>query len=176
MLLTGLLVIGIAVLFFFKIEQENASRRTETSLRVERAAAECAAAANMALMTGDPVGKALAACSPGGRAASYHLSANGDVLATAGDVAAARVEPVDAHSLDLSGRGAARIALKSGAAFVAWRPLDNDEAALVAAPAGDLYARSPAWIFCFLVRSAVSGAIASVMHPYPTHVRAPALH
>lgn len=175
MLLTGLLVAAIVVLFFGKIEEEETSRRTETALRVEAAAAECGGAVNIALMTGEPARKALVACAPGGRAAVYHLAANGEVLAAAGSIETARVEPADARGLNLDSRGTAIVSLKSGNALLAWRPLDNGEAALVAAPAGDIYARSPAVLFYVLVLSAISIAIASLMAAFIRQSRAAAL-
>ncbi len=175
MLLTGLLVLAIAVLFFGKIQEENDGRRVETALRVDRAAGECGAAANVALMTGDPVRKALASCAPDGLAAVYHLSAAGDVLSSAGSVKSARFEAPDAQGLALVERGAVVIPLKTGKSFVAWRPLDNGEAALVAAPVNDIYARSPTWVFYLLVLSAVSVAIASLMAAFIRQSRAAAL-
>jgi two-component system cell cycle sensor histidine kinase PleC len=175
MLLTGILVTAIAVLFFSKIREENDARRTETALRVEAAAAECGSAANVALMTGDPVAKTLATCSPGGRAAAYHLSATGDVLAQTGAAKSLRLEPADARGLDLGKRGVAVIPLKTGKAVAAWRPLDNGEATLIAAPVDDIYARSPAWLFYILVLSAVSLGIASLMAAFIRQSRAAAL-
>lgn len=175
MLLTGILVVAIAFLFFGKIQEENAARRTETALRVERAAIACSAGANVALMTGEPVRKSLEGCAPGGRAATYHLSAAGDVLAMAGSVKTAELEPADAQGLALGESGTAVVALKTGKAFLAWRPLDNGEAALVAAPVDDIYARSPVWLFYILVLSAVSIAIASLMAAFIRQSRAAAL-
>lgn len=175
MLLTGLLAAAIAVLFFGKIEDEAESRRVETALRVENAAGDCAVAANVALMTGDPVRKVLSACAPGGRGAVYHLSAAGDVLAMAGSIKAASLEPADAQGLALTERGATVIPLKSGRAIVSWVPLDNGEAALVAAPVNDIYARSPTWLFYLLVLCAVSVAMASLMAAFIRQSQAAAL-
>lgn len=112
MLLTGLLVAAIAVLFFGKIEDEAETRRTETALRVENAAGECGTAVNVALMTGEPVRKALAACAPGGRSAVFHLSSAGDVLAAAGSVKTADLEPADVQGLSLGERGRTTLLLK----------------------------------------------------------------
>ena len=170
--LTGLLIVSLALLFAEKIREEDASRRTETALRVEKSAGECAAAANVALMTGEPVGKSLAACAPGGLAAAYHVSGSGDILASAGAVKSARLEPADANGLTLTARGAARVPLKSGKAFVAWRPLDNGETILIASPAADIYARSPAWLFYGLVLAAFSIAVASLMAAFIRQSRA----
>ncbi len=175
MVLTGLLVIALAVLFFSKIEEENASRRTETALRVEQAAAECATAANVALMTGEPIRKGLSACAPGGQAAVYYLAATGDILAVAGSQKTANFSPTDARGLALNERGSAAIPLTTGKAFVAWRPLDNGEATLVAAPVADIYARSPAFLFYLLVLSAIAVAIASLMAAFIRQSRATAL-
>lgn len=173
--LTGLLIAALVVLFVGKIGEEAGSRRVETALRVEKAAGDCAAAANVALMTGEPVSKTLAACAPGGLAAAYHLSQGGDVLSAVGAIKLARVEQPDANSLDLSKRGTATIPLKSGKAFVAWRPLDNGDATLIAAPASDIYGRSPAWIFYTLVLAAFTAAIASLMAAFIRQSRASAI-
>ncbi|OFW99613.1 MAG: hypothetical protein A3E78_00510 [Alphaproteobacteria bacterium RIFCSPHIGHO2_12_FULL_63_12] len=172
MVLTGLLVASLVVLFVGKIGEETASRRIETALRVEKAAGDCAAAANIALMTGEPVKKTLAACAPGGLSAAYYLSQGGDVLSAAGAVKSARVEQPDANGLDLDKRGATTIPLKTGKAFVAWRPLDNGEATLIAAPANDIYGRSPAWIFYTLVLAAFTAAVTSLMAAFIRQSRA----
>ncbi len=175
MALTGLLIASLTVLFVGKIREEASARRTETMLRVEKAAVDCAAAANIAVMTGDPVKKPLAACAPGGLAAVYHLSASGDVLAAAGAAKSVRFEQADAEELNLASRGTATIELKSGKAFVAWRALDNGEATLVASPARDIYGRSPVWIFYTLVLAAFTAAVASLMAAFLRQSRASAL-
>ncbi len=163
MLLTGLLVSAIAVLFFGKIQEEADARRTETALRVERAVNDCAGASNIALMTGDPVRKSLTACAPGGEGAVFYLSASGDILASAGAVKSVDLEPADARTLDLTTRGLATLALRTGKAVIAWRPLDNGEAIIVAAPKDDLFGRTPVSLFYLFVLAAVSVAIASLM-------------
>ncbi len=161
--LTGLLIVAMVFLFVGKIGEEDASRRTETALRVEKAASECAGAANIALMTGDPVRKSIIACAPGGLAAVYHVSATGDILASSGAVKSAQVEKADASGLPLASRGSATAALKTGKAFVAWRLLDNGDAVLVASPEADIYGRTPAWIFYALLLAAFTAAISSLM-------------
>ncbi len=175
MLLTGLLVGAIAILFFGKAQEEASARRTETMLRVSDAAAECASLANVALMTGEPVRQALAGCRPQGAAVVYHLSASGDVLASSGKRENVRVEAADARGLALSQRGRIEAPLKTGRASLAWRPLDNDEAVLVAAPAHDMFGRTPPWFFYLLVLSAVAIAIASLMAAFIRQSRAAAL-
>lgn len=175
MLLTGLLVGAIAFLFFGKAQEEVSARKTETSLRVNEAAGECAAAANVALMTGEPVRKAISACRPPGDAAVYHLSAAGDVLASAGAREEARVEPADVRGLALNERGRIEAPLKSGRAALAWRPLDNGEAVMVAAPASDMFGRTPPWLFYLLVLCSVAIAIASLMAAFIRQSRAAAL-
>jgi two-component system cell cycle sensor histidine kinase PleC len=175
MALTGLLVTAVAVLFFGKIREESAARRTETALRVDRAASECAVALNVAVMTGEPARQALRACAPGGRGAAYHVSAEGDVLASAGSVKTADVESVDVQALPLETNGGAIAPLKSGRSYVAWSALDNGEFAVVAAPADDIYARTPVWLFYFLLLSALAVAIASLMAAFIRQTRAAAL-
>lgn len=175
MLLTGLLVGAIAALFFGKAQEEVGARKTETALRVSEAAGECASAANVALMTGEPVKQALAACRPQGAAVVYLLSAAGDVIASAGPREDVRVEAADARGLALTQRGRIEAPLKTGRASLAWRPLDNGEAVMVAAPAHDIYGRTPPWLFYLLVLSAVAVAIASLMAAFIRQSRAAAL-
>ncbi len=175
MLLTGLLVGAIAILFFGKAQEEISARKIETELRVNEAAAECAGAANVALMTGEPVRKAIGACRPQGEAVVYHLSGAGDVLASAGKRESVRVETDDVRGLALMQRGRFEAPLTTGRASLAWRPLDNGEAVLVAAPASDLYRRTPPWFFYLLVLSAVAIAIASLMAAFIRQSRAAAL-
>ncbi|MEZ5920927.1 MAG: ATP-binding protein [Parvularculaceae bacterium] len=175
MFLTGLLVIALAVLFFGKVQEESAARREETALRVDKAAGDCIASANLALMTGAPIAKSIASCKTPGQSALYYLSADGDVIASAGDVEAAHVESLDTRSLSLGARGAAPLPLKSGAAFVAWRPLDNGEVILAAAPANDIFGRSPAGLFYILVLGAMSLGVASLMAGFIRQSRAAAM-
>ncbi len=175
MLLTGLLVGAIALLFFGKAQEEVSSRKTETALRVNEAASECASAANVALMTGEPIRKAIAACRPQGTAVVYHLSAAGDVIASAGKREDVRVEAADVRGLALTQRGRIEAPLETGRASLAWRPLDNGEAVMVAAPAGDMFARTPPWVFYLLVLSSVAIAIASLMAAFIRQSRAAAL-
>lgn len=175
MLLTGLLVGAVALLFFAKAQDETAARRVETALRVNEAAAECGASANVALMTGEPVRKAIFACRPAGAAVVYHLSADGDVIAAAGKREEVRVEAADVRGLALGQRGRSEAPLKTGRAVLAWRPLDNGEAVLVAAPAHDMFKRTPPWFFYLLLLSAIAIAIASLMAAFIRQSRAAAL-
>lgn len=175
MLLTGLLVGAVALLFFGKAQDEAAARRVETALRVNEAAAECAAAANVALMTGEPVRKAINACRPAGAAVVYHLAPEGDVIAAAGDRDAVSVEAADVRGLALGQRGRIEAPLKTGRAALAWRPLDNGDAVLVAAPAHDLFKRTPPWFFYLLLLSAIAIAVASLMAAFIRQSRAAAL-
>jgi two-component system cell cycle sensor histidine kinase PleC len=172
MLLSGLLVAAIALLFFGKIQEESENRRVETALRVSEAATECAAAVNIAIMTGEPVRKLLAACAPGGRSAAYYLSASGEILAAAGRTKETRLEPEDVNGLALGERGASVVLLKTGKAAASWRPLDNGEVVLVAAPASDIFDRSPPWFFYLLVLAAISLAVASLMAAFIRQSRA----
>ncbi|MDZ7629742.1 MAG: histidine kinase dimerization/phospho-acceptor domain-containing protein [Parvularculaceae bacterium] len=175
MLLTGLLVGALALLFFGKAQDDASARRVETALRVNDAASECASAANVALMTGEPVRGAIAACRPQGAAVVYHLSAAGDVLASAGKRAQVRVEAADVRGLALTQRGRIEAPLKTGPASLAWRPLDNGEAVMVAAPAADMFGRSPPWFFYLLLLCAIAIAIASLMAAFIRQSRAAAL-
>ena len=175
MLLTGLLVGAIALLFFGKAQDETAARRVETALRVNEAAAECAIAANVAVMTGEPVRTAIGACRPEGAAVVYHLSAEGEIIAASGRREEVRVEAADVRGLTLEQRGRIEAPLKTGRAALAWRPLDNGETVLVAAPAHDIFERTPPWFFYLLLLSAIAIAIASLMAAFIRQSRAAGL-
>lgn len=163
MLLTGAFIAALAILVFLQLRQEMDTRRTETALRVALAANECAGAVNVAIMTGGPARQALAVCHPGGRAALYHLSAKGDVITAYGATASVNLDPASARGLTLSARGESLLDLVTGRAVAAWRPLDNGEAMLVAAPADDLFQRTPVWMGYAFILAAIALVIASLM-------------
>jgi len=163
MLLTGAFIAALAILVFLQLRQEMETRRTETALRVALAANECTGAVNVAIMTGGPVRQALAICHPGGRAALYHLSATGDVITAYGATGEVNLDPASAQSLSLASRGEGLIELVTGRAIAAWRPLDNGEAMFVAAPASDLFQRTPVWMGYALILAAIALVIASLM-------------
>ena len=162
-LLTGAFIAALAVLIFLQLREETASRRTETALRVAQAASECASGLNVSIMTGESVQQSLAKCHPGGRAAIYHLSAGGDVLTAYGSTSAVNLDTATAHALTLTSRGAALLDLPTGKASAVWRPLDNGEAVLVAAPAGDIFARTPVWLGYALILIAIMLVVGSLL-------------
>ncbi len=174
MALSGLLTVMLALLFFGKIQEEGAARQTETWLRVEQAAGDCAAAANVAIMTGDPLRQVLSTCRPAGSVAIFRLAADGSIITATGATNRNALARGDVQALQLSTRGAQVLALSSGKSTVSWRPLDNGEALLVAAPATDIYGRTPAWAFYLLVLAAVSTACASLMAAFVRQSRAAA--
>lgn len=163
MALTGAFIAALSALIFLQLREEAGSRRTETALRVDRAASECASALDIAIMTGGSIRKSLAACHPGGRAALFHLSATGDILTAYGDVGDVNVDTATLATLTLSERGDAVLDLATGRAAATWRPLDNQEAILVAAPARDIYARTPVWVGYFLILAAIATVVMSLM-------------
>lgn len=162
-ILTGLFVAALATLIFLQLQSETQSRKTETALRVASAASDCAASANVAALTGSSTRKALAECNPGGRAAVFLLAEKGDIRAAAGATDRVILDPAVVASLSLDQRGESVLELAGGKAAAAWRPLDNGEAVLVAAPAADIYARTPVWISYALILVAISIAIGSLL-------------
>lgn len=163
MLLTGLFTAALAALFIGKALEERESRRTETALLLDRAVADCAVQANVAILTGEPVARLLAGCSPGGATALFHLAANGGALSSAGELKRSGFDIGEARALTLGSAGAAVIDGPKGKVRAVWRPLDNGEAILAAAPAADLHRRTPAALFYLTVLGAVALAVASLM-------------
>lgn len=173
-LLTGAFIAALAVLIVLQLREEAASRRTETALRVAKAEGECSSALNIAIMTGGSVRQALAQCHPGGLATTFHLSASGDILAVSGANPKVRLDSATARALSLDQRGQDILDLPSGKAVAAWRPLDNGEAVLVAAPAKDIYQRSPVWLGYGLILAAITLVTASLMAAFLRQSRAAA--
>lgn len=173
-ILTGLFVAALATLIFIQLRSETDSRKTETALRVASAASDCAAAANVASMTGSSSRKALADCHPGGRAAVFLLSGTGDIRAAAGATDRIALDPAVVASLRLDARGAGVIDLSTGLAAAAWRPLDNGEAVIVAAPAADIFARTPVSISYALILAAIMLVIGALLAAFLRQSRAAA--
>ncbi|MGE0409726.1 MAG: histidine kinase dimerization/phospho-acceptor domain-containing protein [Amphiplicatus sp.] len=163
MILTGAFLAALAILIFIQLREERTARATETALRVALAATDCTSGMNVAIMTGGSVRETLAQCHPGGRAALYHLSATGDILAAFGATDAVNLDAATAQAMTLSARGEGVLDLATGKAASAWRALDNGEILLVAAPAGDLYNRTPVWLGYALILIAITLVVASLM-------------
>lgn len=163
MALTGAFIAALAALMFLQLREEGASRRTETALRVDKAASECASALNIAIMTGDSIRQTLAACHPGGRAALFHLSPMGDILTAQGAGESVDLDAATAATLPIGQRGAGVLDLAGGKAAAAWRPLDNGESILAMAPARDIYGRTPVWVGYGLILIAISMVVLSLM-------------
>ncbi len=172
--LTSIFVIAIAALFIGKLREDASGRRIETALRIERAAADCAAIINVALVTGGSPRTGLSQCHAGGASAAFHVSASGDILAVYGRTDVIDVSPALLRSLALAQRASATLDLPSGRAAAAWRPLDNGETVLVAAPAADIFQRSPLWAFYLLCLAAIALVIASLMAAFLRQSRAAA--
>ena len=162
-LLTGAFIAALAVLLAIELNEKGDSRRVETELRLRQAVSDGAAGMNIAIMTGTPAREALAGAYPGGYAALYHLSRNGDVLTIEGDSKASYIPAAALHGLDLSTRGERILDLSGGELAVAWRPLDNGEALLAAAPARDIFDRSRVWVIYGIVLSAMTLVIVSLL-------------
>ncbi|MEM8770515.1 MAG: ATP-binding protein [Pseudomonadota bacterium] len=171
-LLTGAFIAILAVLLIFDMNETAASRRTETQLRLDRAASDAAASMNIAIMTGAPARVVLSGAAPGGYGALYHLSADGDILTTAGRTDVIQLPAEALHGLTLDARGDAILDLPGGDIAIAWRPLDNGESLLAAGPARDLYDRPPAWIALSVILLALSVVVISLMAAFIRQSRA----
>lgn len=163
MILTGLFVAALATLIFLQLRQETEARRTETALRIAAAASDCAGQMNVAIMTGASARKALAACHPGGRAAVFLLAENGDITAAYGATDRNALEAAAIGTLKLSARGQTVLDLESGKSAAAWRPLDDGQAILAAAPEADMFARTPIWISYAMILGAIILVIGSLL-------------
>jgi len=172
--LTGAFIVVLGALLIFEINDKAASRRVETELRLEQAAGDGAAAMNIAIMTGAPARDVLGGIWPGGYSAVYHLSTSGDVLTTAGRTDIVQIPAASLRALDLQSRGTGVLDLAAGKMAAAWRPLDNGEVLLTAAPARDMYDRSQIWIVYAVILAALSVVIISLMAAFIRQSRAAA--
>ena len=170
--LTGAFLLVVAALLVMELNDKAASRALETELRLDQAVSDGAGAMNIAIMTGSPAREAMRGAWPGGYAALYHLSASGDVLATAGRTDIVVIPAAAFGSLSLDARGKATLDLASGRIAAAWRPLDNGETLLAAAPARDIYGRSRTWVVYAVILSAMTLVIASLMAAFLRQSRA----
>ncbi len=173
-ILAGAFLAAMAALFIVEINDKAAQREIETQIRLAQAANDGAAALNISIMTGAPVRDTMNGARPGGYAALYHLSAGGDIITAAGrtdivDLPAARL-----RTLELNGAGQARLELRGGDIAVAWRRLDNGDALLVAAPARDIFDRSPVWISYAVIMGAITLVVGSLVAAFIRQSRAAA--
>ena len=173
-LLTGFFIVALAALLVTKLQEEVTARKVETELRVAQGATECAGALNVAIMTGASVRQTLGQCHPGGSSAVYHLNAEGDVLTSYGDTEKIFLDAAVSSALQLGRRGEGILNLETLKARAAWRPLDNGEALLVAAPANDFYQRTPIWFAYGLILSAITLVTAALMGAFIQQSRAAA--
>ncbi|MEE2690743.1 MAG: histidine kinase dimerization/phospho-acceptor domain-containing protein [Pseudomonadota bacterium] len=172
--LCGGFLVAVAALIVLQLREDVTARRVETELRVSQAASDCSAALNVAIMTGESGRAALAACHPGGRAAIFHLSQSGDILTAYGAGKAVDLDAATARALTLDRRGEGVLDLASGKAAASWRPLDNGEALLVAAPAGAMFAKTPLWVSYALILAAISLVTVSLLAAFIRQSRAAA--
>ena len=171
-ILTAAFIAIVGVLFVIETTDKAKLRASETALVLDRAASDGADAMNIAIMTGAPARDVLQATLPGGNGAIYHLSANGDILATAGRTDIVILPPEALHGLTLNARGETQIGAKGGKIAVAWRPLDNGEALLAAAPARDIFDRTRAWITFAVMLAALGVVVISLMAAFIRQSRA----
>ena len=171
-ILTAAFIAAVGVLFVIETTDKAKLREAETALRLEQAASDGADAMNIALMTGAPARDVLKTSLPGGLGALYHLSANGDILATAGRTDIVLIPAEALHALTLNARGKSVVDLKGGKIAIAWRPLDNGEALLAAAPARDIFDRPNAWISFAVIIAALGLVVISLMSAFLRQSRA----
>lgn len=173
-ILTGAFMVALAAIFIFEINEKAKLRETETQIRLAQAANEGAAALNISIMTGAPVRDTLNSVRPGGYAALFHLSPDGDIITAAGRTDIVEIPAASMRTLDLDGRGEARLDLASGDVALAWRRLDNGDAIVVAAPARDIFDRSPIWISYMTIMGAIALVIGSLVAAFVRQSRAAA--
>ncbi len=171
-ILTGAFIVALAVLLVIELNDKATSRQVETELRLRQATSDGASAMNIAIMTGTPAREALRNAAPGGYSALYHLSPSGDVLAVEGRTDIVNVPAAALHALDLGVRGETKLDLAGGKIALSWRPLDNGETLLAAAPARDMFDRSRVWVVYAIILSAMTLVIVSLMAAFIRQSRA----
>ena len=171
-ILTGAFIMALAVLLVIELNDKAASRQVETELRLRQATSDGASAMNIAIMTGAPAREALRAAMPGGYAALYHLSPSGDILAAEGRTDIVDIPAAALRALDLGARSETKLDLAGGKIALSWRPLDNGETILAAAPARDMFDRSRVWVIYAIILSAMTLVIVSLMAAFIRQSRA----
>jgi len=172
--LTGAFVAALAALLLMEVNDKATSRIVETELRLTLAVSDGADAMNIAIMTGAPAREILNRVRPGGTSALYHLSGSGDVLNTSGRSDVVNIDPAALRSLTLKARGETTLDLAAGHFALSWRPLDNGEVLLAAAPSRDMYNRSSVWVIYTVILSAMTLVIVSLMAAFIRQSRAAA--
>jgi len=172
--LTGAFIVILAILLVFELNDKAGARRVETELRLNQTVSDGVGAMNIAIMTGAPTREALRQMLPGGYAATFHLTPSGDVLAAEGRTDIVQIPAGALRALPLDARGQSELKTASGDIAAFWRPLDNGEVLLAAAPARDLYDRSRAWIAYAVILAAMTIVVASLMAAFVRQSRAAA--
>ena len=165
-LLTGFFIIALAALLVTKLQEEVSARRIETELRVTQGASECAGSLNVALMTGSSAEQTMSNCYPGGSSGVFHLTADGNVLASIGATEKISLDAAVIATLQLDRRGQGILDLEKTKASAAWRLLDNGEVLLVAAPSHDFYERTPIWFAYGLILAAITLVTTALMSAF----------
>ena len=171
-LLTSFFIVALAALLFTKLQDEVSARRVETELRTAKAASDCAASMNIAMMTGASVRQTLGRCHAGGASATFHLSSRRQILTAYGDKSQYFNGDEIGAILPPQSRGEITLRLNSDKARLAWLTLDNGQVLLVAAPAADFYKRTPIWFAYALILGAISLVMVSLMGAFVRQSRA----
>lgn len=171
-ILAGAFIAVIAVLLVMELNEKAESRQVETQLRLRQAISDGASSMNIAIMTGSPARESLRAVWPGGASALYHLSPSGDILNAVGRTEDVEIPAAALHALELDAIGETTLDLAGGKIAAAWRPLDNGEIILAAAPARDIYERTHIWIVYSVILAAMSLVIISLMAAFLRQSRA----
>lgn len=162
----GLLICGfiaaLALLLFLQMREENNSRRTETALRLEAAAASCSARVEIALVANADLQTTLAECHPGGAAAAYYLDNDSAIVASYGASKAVRLDSDVARRLGLDSSGSATLTIEHSKIAAFWRPIDGGAVAVIG-PRDDLFSRTPVWAGYALILAAITIVIGALM-------------
>ncbi|MBY0421130.1 MAG: PAS-domain containing protein, partial [Parvularculaceae bacterium] len=157
-LLTAGFIAALAALLFVQMRQEQTTRRIETELRVDAAAARCANKADIAILAGADMRTMFAECHPGGLAAVYYFDAQRAIKAVFGASEAVHFDGDDARNLPFGNESKGVVAAASGRLFASWRVVDGGGLVVVAGPREDLFARTPVWVAIAVVVGALMTA------------------
>lgn len=162
-LLTAGFIAALAALLFVQMRQEQTTRRIETELRIDAAAARCANKADIALLAGADMRTMFAECHPGGLAAVYFIDAQRAIKAVYGASEAVHFDGDDARNLPFGAESQGPVVAASGRLFASWRGVDGGGLVVVAGPREDLFARTPIWLGYALVLVAIAVVVSALM-------------
>lgn len=171
MVLTGLFVAALGAVFISKAGEETAARMIETNLRVAEAATSCRQLADLAVITGQNINETVSDCFAGGATTTYVLNANAVTLAIAGTNQGPDLNRGILTSLLLERNGDQTLDTPDGKLRVSWRRTSDNGTVVIAAPARDMFLRTPPWVMYLTLLIATGMVNVSLMAAFIRQTR-----